>query len=123
MTKGEWAFLDVELVQVNVRKTVEKKKNRKPISIFLIFFFLWNLPVEFDHSTRRFQGAYWGEHGWATGDGEDGAARKAYEALLRVSLLKPTSTQFQNFSKLVRLKALENYNYTLSENEEVTILT
>lgn len=70
-----------------------------------------------------FKGAYWGEHGWATGDGEDSAARKAYEALLRVSLLKPTSTQFQNFSKLVRLKALENYNYTLSENEEVTILT
>ncbi|XP_026810639.1 atrial natriuretic peptide receptor 1-like [Rhopalosiphum maidis] len=79
MTKGDWAFLDVELVQ----------------------------------------GSYWGEHGWSTGDSEDGAARKAYQALLRVSLLKPTSSQFHNFSKLVKQKALENYNYTLSENEEV----
>lgn len=64
---------------------------------------------------------YWGEHGWATGDREDSTARKAYEALLRVSLLKPTSTQFHNFSKLVRQNAQINYNYTLSENEEVRI--
>lgn len=53
------------------------------------------------------------------GDGEDGAARKAYEALLRVSLLKPPHLPFHNFSKLVRQKALENYNYSLSEHEEV----
>lgn len=70
----------------------------------------------------RFKGSYWGEHGWSAGDSEDGAARKAYQALLRVSLLKPASSQFHNFSKLVKQKALENYNYTLSESEEVSIL-
>jgi len=69
----------------------------------------------------RFKGSYWGEHGWSAGDSEDGAARKAYQALLRVSLLKPASSQFHNFSKLVKQKALENYNYTLSESEEVSI--
>lgn len=67
------------------------------------------------------QGSYWGEHGWETGDNDDSAARKAYEALLRVSLLKPKSTQFHNFSEQVKQKALENYNYTLPENEEVNI--
>jgi atrial natriuretic peptide receptor A len=70
---------------------------------------------------RYYKGSYWGEHGWSAGDSEDGAARKAYQALLRVSLLKPTSSQFHNFSKLVKQKALENYNYTLSESEEVSI--
>lgn len=53
------------------------------------------------------------------GDEEDGAARKAYQALLRVSLLKPTSTHFHNFSDMVKQRAQEYYNYTLSENEEV----
>jgi len=70
---------------------------------------------------NRFKGSYWGEHGWSAGDSEDGAARKAYQALLRVSLLKPASSQFHNFSKLVKQRALENYNYTLSESEEVSI--
>ncbi|XP_050541840.1 atrial natriuretic peptide receptor 1 isoform X2 [Daktulosphaira vitifoliae] len=81
MTKGEWAFLDVELVQ----------------------------------------GTHWDERGWSADDEQDKAARKAYEALLRVSLLKPSLSQFRNFSKLIKYKAKENYNYTLSENEEVNI--
>lgn len=66
------------------------------------------------------QGSYWGDHDWEMGDEEDGVARKAYEALLRVSLLQPTSPRFQDFADSVRLRAQSDYNYTFSEGEEVT---
>ncbi|EFN89474.1 Atrial natriuretic peptide receptor A [Harpegnathos saltator] len=79
MTRGDWAFLDVEI----------------------------------------FQGSYWGDHGWEMGDENDTAARKAYEALLRVSLLQPTSPRFQDFADSVRQRAQSDYNYTFSEGEEV----
>ena len=54
------------------------------------------------------------------GDSEDSTARKAYEALLRVSLLQPTSPRFQDFADDVRLRAQSDYNYTFSEGEEVS---
>ncbi|EFN64674.1 Atrial natriuretic peptide receptor A [Camponotus floridanus] len=79
MTRGEWAFLDVEI----------------------------------------FHGSYWGDHDWEVGDEDDAAARKAYEALLRVSLLQPTSPRFQDFADSVRQRAQSDYNYTFSEGEEV----
>lgn len=52
-------------------------------------------------------------------DEDDARARKAYESLLRVSLLQPTSPKFQDFAEQVRERALDDYNYTFSENEEV----
>ncbi|XP_020289738.1 atrial natriuretic peptide receptor 1 isoform X2 [Pseudomyrmex gracilis] len=79
MTKGNWAFLDVEI----------------------------------------FHGSYWGDHDWEVGDEDDAAARKAYESLLRVSLLQPTSPRFQDFADNVRHRAQSDYNYTFSEGEEV----
>ncbi|XP_012220390.1 atrial natriuretic peptide receptor 1 isoform X3 [Linepithema humile] len=79
MTRGDWAFLDVEI----------------------------------------FHGSYWGDHDWEVGDEDDAAARKAYEALLRVSLLQPTSPKFQDFAETVRQRAQSDYNYTFSEGEEV----
>lgn len=53
------------------------------------------------------------------GDKEDSVARKAYEALLRVSLLEPSNKDFSKFAKDVKRRALEHYNYTFSEGEEV----
>ncbi|XP_024887866.1 atrial natriuretic peptide receptor 1 isoform X2 [Temnothorax curvispinosus] len=79
MTRGDWAFLDVEI----------------------------------------FHGSYWGDHDWEVGDEDDANARKAYEALLRVSLLQPTSPRFQDFAENVRQRAQTNYNYTFPEGEEV----
>ncbi|CAD1468784.1 unnamed protein product, partial [Heterotrigona itama] len=79
MTRGDWAFLDVEI----------------------------------------FQGSYWGDHDWEVGDEDDSIARKAYEALLRVSLLQPTSPRFQDFAETVRQRAQTDYNYYFSEGEEV----
>ncbi|GJQ80785.1 hypothetical protein Trydic_g9376 [Trypoxylus dichotomus] len=82
MTKGHWAFLDVEI----------------------------------------FKGSYWSDHDWETGDKYDSKARKAYEALLRVSLLQPTSDRFQDFSDRVKERAQSDYNYTISESEEVNFV-
>ncbi|XP_044009185.1 atrial natriuretic peptide receptor 1 [Aphidius gifuensis] len=79
MTRGDWTFLDVEIIQ----------------------------------------GSYWGDHDWEMNDHDDSAARKAYEALLRVSLLQPTSPRFQGFADNVRIRAQTDYNYSFSEGEEV----
>lgn len=71
---------------------------------------------------NNFKGSYWGDHDWEVGDEDDAAARKAYEALLRVSLLQPTSPRFQDFADSVRQRAQSDYNYTFSEGEEVSQL-
>lgn len=65
------------------------------------------------------QGSYWGDHDWEVGDEDDAVARKAYEALLRVSLLQPTSPRFQDFAETVRQRAQTGYNYSFSDGEEV----
>lgn len=49
----------------------------------------------------------------------DQIARKAYESLLRVSLLQPTSPRYQDFADQVRRGASTDYNYTFYEGEEV----
>ncbi|KAI4466737.1 guanylyl cyclase [Holotrichia oblita] len=69
-----------------------------------------------------FKGSYWGDHDWETGDKYDSKARKAYEALLRVSLLQPTSDKFQDFSDKVKERAQLDYNYTISDGEEVNFV-
>ncbi|XP_076267348.1 atrial natriuretic peptide receptor 1 [Rhynchophorus ferrugineus] len=69
-----------------------------------------------------FQGSYWGDHNWKAGDTEDSKARKAYEALLRVSLLQPTSDKFQDFADKVKERSQRDYNYTISEGEEVNFV-
>jgi atrial natriuretic peptide receptor A len=69
------------------------------------------------------QGPYWSDHDWQLGDHLDHKAKKAYEALLRVSLLTPTSPKFQTFAESVRRIAQQDYNYTFSEGEEVCIRT
>ncbi|XP_035776449.1 atrial natriuretic peptide receptor 1-like isoform X2 [Anopheles albimanus] len=66
-----------------------------------------------------FQSSYWGDHYWELGDEDDFKARKAYEALLRVSLLQPTSPTYQEFADKVRIRAKQTYNYTFVEDEEV----
>ncbi|EDS26635.1 conserved hypothetical protein [Culex quinquefasciatus] len=66
-----------------------------------------------------FQSSYWGDHYWELGDEDDQAARKAYQALLRVSLLQPTSPSYQYFAEKVRQRAKRDYNYTFVEDEEV----
>lgn len=70
----------------------------------------------------RTQGAYWDDHTWKANDANDLKARTAYEALLRVSLLKPTNPQFTDFSEQVKRMANRDYNYTFAPDEEVSTL-
>ena len=45
-------------------------------------------------------------------------AKKAYEALLTVTLRKPTSRDYKNFSREVKRRAKERYeNFTYGEEE------
>ena len=53
-------------------------------------------------------------------DDNDLTARKAFESVLRVSLLQPTSPRFHNFSEIVRKNAVKTYNYQFVEGEEVS---
>ncbi|XP_055547938.1 atrial natriuretic peptide receptor 1 isoform X1 [Wyeomyia smithii] len=70
-----------------------------------------------------FQNSYWGDHYWELNDEDDQAARKAYEALLRVSLLQPTSPTYQDFAEKVRQRAKRDYNYSFVEDEEVNFFS
>lgn len=65
------------------------------------------------------KGSFWSEPDWKAGDVEDALARKAYEALLRVSLLQPTTDRFQEFTDEVKQRSFADYNFTISEEEEV----
>jgi hypothetical protein len=53
-------------------------------------------------------------------DENDLIARKAFEALLRVSLLQPTSPKFNQFADEVRERAKRDYDYSFYEGEEVS---
>lgn len=83
-----------------------------------IYLQIWKLSF-----LKKNQGSYWGDHDWEVGDEDDTIARKAYEALLRVSLLQPTSPRFQDFADTVRQRAQTDYNYSFSEGEEVNFLS
>lgn len=65
------------------------------------------------------QSSYWADHDWEVDDQDDSNARRAYEALLRVSLLQPTSQRYEEFAEKVKNRALYDYNYTFFEGEEV----
>lgn len=54
-------------------------------------------------------------------DDNDLTARKAFESVIRVSLLQPTSPKFHNFSEIVRNLAASDYNYYFIEGEEVSL--
>jgi atrial natriuretic peptide receptor A len=83
--------------------------------------------------------SYWGDHNWegkgsdlikiirvnepcrlSEDDENDLTARKAFEALLRVSLLQPTSPRFNQFADEVRERARRDYGYSFYEGEEVS---
>ena len=65
------------------------------------------------------KGSYWGDHGYNRGDGYDQKAKKAYEAMLKVALYQPNSTEFQEFSQNVKKRALEKYNFTFGQEKVI----
>ncbi|XP_069132003.1 atrial natriuretic peptide receptor 1-like [Argopecten irradians] len=73
--------------------------------------------VFFDILLFPFPGEYWGDHDWMRGDTRDSDARKAYEAMFRVSLQVPTSDEWRNFTNEVKWRAKNVYNFSFHGEE------
>ncbi|XP_060072434.1 atrial natriuretic peptide receptor 1-like [Ylistrum balloti] len=73
--------------------------------------------VFFDIHLFSFPGEYWGNHDWRRHDTRDQDARKSYEAMFRISLQVPISAEWTNFTREVKLKAQQMYNFSFSDEE------
>ncbi|GAB1599922.1 atrial natriuretic peptide receptor 1-like [Argonauta hians] len=60
---------------------------------------------------------YTGNHGWRRNDGEDKLAKKAYEALLRVSLLTNYGIKWKEFEIEVKEISQRKYNFTFGDEK------
>ena len=58
---------------------------------------------------------------WQKGDKNDLDAKAAYEALLTISLLVPRSSSWNNFTHMVKQRALQDYNFSFPHDEEVSL--
>lgn len=65
-----------------------------------------------------FPGDYWGDHGWRRGDANDTIAKKAYEALLRITLIDPKGKEYLDWSQQVKSRAEELYNFNFDQRGE-----
>ncbi|ELT92328.1 hypothetical protein CAPTEDRAFT_22212, partial [Capitella teleta] len=65
-----------------------------------------------------FPGDYWGKHHWRRGDDLDEIAKKAFEALLLVTLVEPKGQQYNEWSTRVKTRAEEVYGFNYDLNEE-----
>ncbi|CAI9725727.1 atrial natriuretic peptide receptor 1-like [Octopus vulgaris] len=64
-----------------------------------------------------FDGEYVGNHDWKRMDGQDIIAKKAFEALLRVSLYIQYGEKWDEFEKNVKEVAQRKYNFTFGEEK------
>ncbi|XP_077865373.1 atrial natriuretic peptide receptor 1-like [Saccoglossus kowalevskii] len=58
----------------------------------------------------------YGDFPWKRNDGRDAEAKKAYEALMTVTLLTPTSDEYVEFSEEVKRRAKRDYNFTYEDD-------
>ncbi|KAJ8335807.1 hypothetical protein SKAU_G00391490 [Synaphobranchus kaupii] len=63
-----------------------------------------------------------GDFNWRRGDAYDSMARKAYTGLFRLSLYKPNDERYLNFSADVIRRSKEDFGYTYTPNEKVSIM-
>ncbi|XP_017778090.1 PREDICTED: atrial natriuretic peptide receptor 1-like, partial [Nicrophorus vespilloides] len=63
--------------------------------------------------------SYWEDSVWSVDNKNDSVTRKAYEALIRVSLLLPTKVRFQDVADKDKKKTQTDYNYIISERKKV----
>ncbi|XP_063952142.1 atrial natriuretic peptide receptor 3-like [Lytechinus pictus] len=67
-----------------------------------------------------FDSSYFGDTGWARGDGDDEEAKAAYRALMTFTLHKNKSEVFDDFALHVKDLAKSEFNFSYDEiNEEV----
>ncbi|XP_071941268.1 atrial natriuretic peptide receptor 1-like [Antedon mediterranea] len=66
--------------------------------------------------------ARFGANGWMGNDGRDEEANEAFEGLMDVKLLEPSSLEYEQFKDDVRLKTNQApFNYELPEDEQVSL--
>ncbi|XP_077994026.1 atrial natriuretic peptide receptor 1-like isoform X3 [Glandiceps talaboti] len=58
----------------------------------------------------------YGAYPWKRNDERDQDAKKAYEALMTVTLLQPSSPEYMEFSDEVKLRAKRDYNFTYEDD-------
>ncbi|XP_070536703.1 atrial natriuretic peptide receptor 1-like isoform X5 [Ptychodera flava] len=58
----------------------------------------------------------YGEYPWKRNDDRDEDAKKAYEALMTVTLLQPSSPEYMEFSNEVKSRAKADYNFTYEDD-------
>ncbi|XP_061102891.1 atrial natriuretic peptide receptor 1 [Conger conger] len=63
-----------------------------------------------------------GNFSWKRGDAYDSMARKAYTGLFRLSLYKPDDERYQNFSADVIRRSKDDFGYTYTSDEKVSVL-
>nr|XP_006813370.1 PREDICTED: atrial natriuretic peptide receptor 1-like [Saccoglossus kowalevskii] len=72
---------------------------------------------------QLFDSAYFGDIGWnrgEDGDGRDEDAKEAYRALMTLTLRKPDTTEYNDFAREVKRRALRDYGFDYDkENEDV----
>jgi atrial natriuretic peptide receptor A len=67
--------------------------------------------VFMDVELFEFGGDYWGSHAWSRGDSRDADAKRAYEAMLRITLYELQGEAWDNFTTDVKFRAKKDYNF------------
>lgn len=62
--------------------------------------------------------SYWGNPSWHRGDSNDQKAKRAYEALIRFSLLEPSGPDYDDWSELVKERAKDVYGFDYDAHNE-----
>ncbi|XP_078335729.1 atrial natriuretic peptide receptor 1-like [Crassostrea virginica] len=60
-----------------------------------------------------------GDISWKQNDADDEKAKKAYESILFISYFTPNTIEYRNFTRRVKEKSQELFNYTYQTDEEV----
>uniref|UniRef100_A0ABM0M773 Atrial natriuretic peptide receptor 1-like n=1 Tax=Saccoglossus kowalevskii TaxID=10224 RepID=A0ABM0M773_SACKO len=64
-----------------------------------------------------------GDFSWISQDGRNEDAKKAYEALFKLSFYKPANNEFNKFADEVKLRSKAEFGYEYGPDEEVSVLT
>ena len=108
-----------KIILLKSRSQHNKKAKNKLENGLSFIFDKWIIQFVFFKCTFRFQGDYWGDHHWRIGDADDGRAKFAYTAMLRIALQNPTGDLYDEFNRQVQQRSRDVYNYTYYEDEQV----
>ncbi|XP_033105944.1 atrial natriuretic peptide receptor 1-like [Anneissia japonica] len=67
---------------------------------------------------QLFDSDYFGDSGWRRNDENDEKAKEAYRAMMTLTLRKPDSPEYKNFSIEVKEHALKKYGYSFEKHHQ-----